>query len=143
MRIEHLKNNFEKRMLKTNLQFNLNSPANDNLIDVTEKRLKLQFYKEIYLFYKQYNGLKVVTPSLEIFPLENFVIKNDKLIFGTIENSNKLCFDLSGLNSAGQWNIIDYSTSYIITLTFASFWSNKIWAWIDKKRKIWCEEIYT
>jgi len=46
-------------------------------------------------------------------------------------------FDTSHLNNVGQWYVFFFESRYQVTLTMASFWSNKIWNWIDKNRAIW------
>ena len=50
--------------------------------------------------------------------------------------------DLRKINEANEWDIINYNTGFVITKTFESFFANKIWAWLDRKRTIWKEEIY-
>lgn len=137
MHIEHLKSNFEKRKRNTGLIYELGIPSSEKQIKHTEKRLSVVFYDQLKLFYRHYNGLIVRNPHLEIYPLEGLVKDHEFIYFAMINSKHKLCFDCKGLNAAGQWDIINSRDSYIVTLTFASFWSNKIWAWIDKKRAIW------
>lgn len=50
--------------------------------------------------------------------------------------------DLRKINEANEWDIINYDTKYVITKTFASFFANKVWAWVDCNKAIWKEEIY-
>ena len=50
--------------------------------------------------------------------------------------------DLRKINEANEWDIINYNTGFVITKTFESFFANKVWAWLDRKRTIWKEEIY-
>ena len=53
-----------------------------------------------------------------------------------------IAVDLRKTNGANEWDIINYETKYVITKTFESFFANKVWAWIDRKRTFWKEEIY-
>lgn len=53
-----------------------------------------------------------------------------------------IAVDLRKTNEANEWDIINYDTKYVITKTFESFFANKVWAWLDRKRTIWKEEIY-
>jgi hypothetical protein len=48
--------------------------------------------------------------------------------------------DLRDINEAGERNIVNYQTNFVITKTMASFLNNKIWAWLDRGRKIWQKE---
>ena len=50
--------------------------------------------------------------------------------------------DLRKINEANEWDIINYNTGFVITKTFESFFANKVWAWLDRKRTIWKEEVY-
>ncbi len=142
MNIDHLIGNFEKRRVKKNLVYKIGEPASENQIKNVEAKLEVLFPDQLRMFYSHYNGLKVEEPPLEIFNVEKLVKINNLIHFSNINKDIKICFDCKELNQAKQWNIINYDDGYRITLTFASFWSNKIWAWIDKKREIWAEEIY-
>ena len=47
-----------------------------------------------------------------------------------------IAMDLRDINEAGERNIVNYQTNFVITKTMASFLNNKIWAWLDRGRKI-------
>ena len=51
--------------------------------------------------------------------------------------SERLGFDLRRRNDAEQWDILNVDTGFRVTLTMASFWSNKVLAWVDKRRAVW------
>ena len=51
-----------------------------------------------------------------------------------------IAIDLRDINEAGERNIVNYQTNFVITKTMASFLNNKIWAWLDRGRKIWQKE---
>lgn len=57
-------------------------------------------------------------------------------------NDVVIAADLRKINEANEWDIINYNTGFVITKTFESFFANKVWAWLDRKRTIWKEEIY-
>jgi hypothetical protein len=137
MNIDHLENNFDKRRLKKNLQYYLNEPASEENISKAEFRLDVTFPDQVKLFYRHHNGLIVKAPPIEILNIEKLYKTTDYIVFALVDERNKLCFDCSRINEADQWDIVSYDSGYKITLTFASFWSNKIWAWIDKQRRIW------
>lgn len=40
-------------------------------------------------------------------------------------------------DNAKEWNILNKESGYEITKTISSFWSNKIWQWLEKENKIW------
>ncbi len=142
LRIEYLKGNFEKRKKKNGLVYELNPPATEEQIMSKEKELSVIFPDQFKMFYHCHNGLTVKDPPLEIFPIETLTKENGAIHFSNMNHNIKICFDCTGLNDAEQWNILNCKDRYVITLTFASFWSNKIWAWIDKKREVWKQELY-
>ena len=120
--------------------FHLCDPASEDEISVTERRLAISLPHQIKLSYQHYNGFSVENPPLEILPLNALSYQADsKIHFATFNKSAKVCFDSNSLNQAGQWSILNCQDDYLITLTMASFWSNKVFAWIDKRRKIWTE----
>lgn len=68
-------------------------------------------------------------------------LNNNYLQFAQIDNI-VIVVDIQKTNEANEYNIINYETKYVITKTFESFFANKVWAWIDRKRTFWKEEIY-
>ena len=91
------------------------------------------------------NGLLISKPRhFQLLKLSDTKILEDRYLLFAIINENELiCFDMSSLNAAGEWDIINHSNGNIITKTLASFLTNKIWAWVDRSRTIWKEESYT
>jgi hypothetical protein len=73
----------------------------------------------------------------EIVELDSQYIK-----LAAIDNDVVIAFDCSKKNEADEWDIINYQSKYVITKTLGSFLNNKIWAWLDRKRKIWDKELY-
>ena len=99
--------------------------------------------QQVKWFYLLCNGLKVEAPPLEIKSIEDlYTDKTGKIIFAIFDKRHRICFDVSKNNAASQWDILNYDNGFIVTLTMASFWTNKIFAWLDKRRTIWKEETY-
>lgn len=146
LKIMHLKDfrqYIQKKSQKNCFEYKIGNPASDDLIEEIEQKLSIKFPDQVRLFYQCCDGFKVNDPALEILPLEKITKdENGKILFSIFDEQHKLCFETTKLNDANQWNIINCSTRYNVTLSMASFWSNKIWAWIDKKRTIWKKEVY-
>jgi len=137
MKIEHLKNNLQKRAVKNGIVYLLGDPVPDEIIAREAERLGVVFPKEIVIFYKYHNGIVIKGPDLQVYRIQDLKKIDGKILFACVDGNNNLCFDILDLNLAGQWNIVSCAKGNVITHTFASFWSNKIWAWIDKRRAIW------
>lgn len=137
MNTDHFVRNLKKR---GNIQAEIGVLSSDDQIKEIESKLGVNFPEQVKLFYSACNGLKTNDPALEIKSLSELVIEQSKIEFAVINKQHSLSFDLSGTNDAGQWDIINSKTKFIVTKTMASFWSNKIFAWLDKRRPIWQEE---
>jgi hypothetical protein len=128
------------------LVYTIGAPSSESTIADAEQRLALRFPKQVVDFYTAYNGLRVEEPQIEILTVERleYLTENSSslLHFATVDHLHKVYFDTSHINVAGQWDIVA-SSGYRITFTMASFWSNKLWAWIDKQRTIWKDESYS
>jgi hypothetical protein len=102
--------------------------------------------ESIKLFYSSINTLEIHSnnSSFQLYPLEEVFIeheKKDTVIFAQINNT-PLCFVTNKVNEAGEWDIVNGLTGFVITKTVASFFTNKIWAWVNKGRQIWAVENY-
>jgi hypothetical protein len=140
MHLEQIPLEFQKLSEKDNLIYSLGKPASLNDILKAEQKLDVSFPTQIKLFYESCNGLRVEDPRLEILPLEQLhFVTPDKLNFATINGKHELYFDTSQINEAEQWDIVNRE-DYLVTKTMASFWSNRIWAWIKTRREIWKAE---
>ena len=143
MHIDHFILNLEKRSDRNGLTYQVGEPAADSAIAAFEERHEIKIPQQIKWFYQKFNGLVVEAPALEITPIENLdADEAGKIIFAIFNQKHRICFDTSQLNAASQWDILNYDSGFQITLTMASFWSNKIFAWLDKRRTIWQEETY-
>lgn len=137
MHLEQLPSRFSKLSQKRQLKYFLGNPASDEEVKRAERKLGLVFPAQVRSFYCSFNGLQVEEPQLEMLPVErlNFSMPN-RLHFATLNGIEHLYFDGSRINEAEQWDIIA-ANGFRVTLTLASFWSNKMWAWIEWKKPIW------
>jgi hypothetical protein len=78
-----------------------------------------------------------LNPNFEIIKLNELKVENSLVHFATFDNNKQICFEIENLNEAQEWNIIEKETKYKLTLTISSFWSNKIWKWLENEKKIW------
>lgn len=131
--------NFLTKLQKVN-ESSIRDPIESQKIQDVEKVLNITFPDQIKQFYRACNGVKVLEPKLEILSIEklNFLAPN-KLLFAIV-GSRKLYFDTTQQNEAEQWSIKDYTSDYQVTFTMASFWSNKVWKWINYQKPIWKNE---
>jgi len=104
----------------------------------------LQLPQSIVSFYNKVRYLNVNKPRFfEVLPISEVRFLNEKLLwFSNINITKKICFNTEKLNSAGEWDIVCFETNYLITKTLASYISNNLWAWVERERKIWNDEIY-
>ena len=143
MHTDHFIQNLEKRANENGLKFQIGEPAVESAIVAFEERNGIKMPQQVKWFYLLCNGLKVEAPPLEIKSIEDlYTDKTGKIIFAIFDKRHRICFDVSKNNAASQWDILNYDNGFIVTLTLASFWTNKIFAWLDKRRTIWKEETY-
>lgn len=139
MHLEHTPSRFQKLAEERGLNYSLSSPASDEEIQRAERRLGVSFPEQVRLFYRNFNGLQVDDPQLEVLSVERLSLDSpNRLHFATLDGSRPLYFDVPRTNEAEQWDIVG-ADDFRVTLTMASFWSNKIWAWVEKRRAIWRE----
>ena len=93
-------------------------------------------------FYSFTNGLKTTNPNFEIIELNKLKKEKALVHFATFDNNKKIYFETEKWNNANEWNIIEKETNYELTKTISSFWSNKIWHWIENKKRIWENEFW-
>ena len=135
--MEEFETNLKKRQERNGLQFILNPGASPALIREAERNLG-QLPEQIRLFYSHFNGLAVDAPALRIERIEDLrKDKEGRIQFCRLGQDITLSFETTRINEAGQWTIQNHETSYVVTLTMASFWSNKIFGWLDHERHIW------
>ncbi len=127
----------------TDFSFTINSGLSDSDIENIQTKIGKQIPNKIKKFYSSINGLKTSNPDFEILPIEKWnSAESDLIHFATFDKDLKAYFDTKELNQADSWSIINPKDNYVLTLTMSSFWSNKIWHWIEKKREIWKDEFW-
>lgn len=136
-------NDFQKRLEKVKLKnqeftFKLNDGVNLSDIAYLEQQIGTELPKAIRIFWTYSDGLETENPSFNICRIKDFnFIGNSLIHFATFDKDIKVYFDASKLNIAKEWSIVNFDENYTLTLTMASFWSNKIWYWLDSKTEIW------
>lgn len=142
MHLEHVVGHLQRRARERGLEYSVGSPASASAIGEVERRLGVALPPQVERFYRYYDGLSVDEPPLEVYSLERLAfVDPHRLRCARVDGRHELCFDVSAANEAGQWDIVVAATGYRVTLTMASFWSNKLWAWIDQHRPIWEPEL--
>lgn len=137
MQFEEFESNLRKRQQRNGLQLTLNPGASPEMVQEAETSLG-HLPEQVRLFYLHFNGLSVEAPALMIVPIEDLRKDEEgKIPFCRLGQDIVLSFEANKVNEAGQWTIQNHDTSYVVTLTMASFWSNKIFGWLDRERRIW------
>ena len=108
-----------------------------DIIEKTEMKLKINIPEKIKLFYLFLNNLKTKNPDFEIIDIENWTLENGFIDFAIFNSIGIVSFDTRKLNDAKEWNIVNRTVDYELTMTISSFWSNKIWKWLEHRRPIW------
>ncbi len=140
--------NFKNRLIisqekKPELKYSFQPGITELEIDKIELLLDKKIPKQTIEFWKSFNGIKIENPDLEIHKIQDWILTNDNLIhFATFDKNNKIYFNTNEINSANQWSIITKINNYTLTLSMGSFWSNKIWHWIDYKTVIWKDKYW-
>lgn len=129
-----------RRSETRSIEYELRSPKDGSQVAVELSRLVPDWPTPILEFYQFCDGFHIRNPHLEVHPIAWLRIDRTTIPFGTFDNQHRVAFDLSSINVAGQWDIVNPETGFLITRTMVSFISNKIWAWVDRGRQVWREE---
>jgi hypothetical protein len=87
--------------------------------------------------------IQKINHSIELLKISDFeIIDNRFLMFSRVNGIEIICFDTNNINSANEWDIVNYSNNYLITKTIESYLTNKIWAFVDREREFWKQEQY-
>jgi hypothetical protein len=132
----------EINLRKLETEYHIECGISDAKIDEVQEAIGKKLPEQVKMFYKSCNGLSV-NQKLEIYEINKLNISDGILEFALFNGKYPVGFDISHINDAGQWSIINVETKFVITQTMASFLTNKIWAWLLRGRKIWAEEKYT
>ena len=76
----------------------------------------------------------------QLLDFSDWILFEDTYLFFSYIGDEKICFNVRELNSVSEWDIVSYNNKYLITRTISSYLTNKVWAWIDRGRKVWSEE---
>jgi hypothetical protein len=143
MQIEHFIRRLERlSALNSIFRYNLGSPLIINDFKRIEKKLNINIPNKIKDFYLIANGLITMNPSLEIIELDKWILDSGLIHFATFNEAINIYFKTSELNDAQEWTIFNKNDNYDITLTINSFWSNKIWHWLEQKHIIWKDQFW-
>jgi hypothetical protein len=122
---------------KPNFKFQLGQKIKKEDIEILEKRIGVVFPEKLTLFYLHLNGLKTENLSFIIIPINELQLVNENIHFATFNNIIPICLNTKTLNQTNEWSIINKATNYELTKSISSFWSNKIWHWLEKGNTIW------
>lgn len=141
MQIETFKKRLD-RLTNSNSEFKykLGDILNESDFIEIEKKLGIRIHKKVKDFFIVANGLTTISPVFEIIDLKKLKIENQLIHFATFDETISVCFKIDKLNDANDWTIIVKETNFEITKTISSFWSNKIWKWLEQKYIIWEEK---
>ena len=134
--------NIKINLDKLNSTYFINAGVTREDIAEAESKLGLEFPKEVVSLYQSFNGLSVEKPMLKIHCIKDLANSAGLIEFAVFNGSEPVAFNSSKINQAGQWSIVNADTGFEITLTLASFLTNKVWAWLHRGREIWAEETY-
>lgn len=141
MRIEFFRPCLERAASRLGTEVHFGPGANSDAIDACERRLGVTFPVNVRRFYAAHDGLRVKVPSLVIRPLDALALAPGGLLpFAGFDGEHTLAFAVEAVNEAGEWDIVNVETGHRVTLTMANFWSNKVFAWVKKQRRVWAEE---
>lgn len=138
MNIENFRKRLDKlKSLNNDFEYKLNNSFKEIDFTLIELQIGKEIPEKIKTFLKELNGLKTTNPEFQLLELESLENINDLIHFATFDGKIETCFKSDKLNNANEWTIINKETGYEITKTISSFWSNKIWHWLEQKHKIW------
>lgn len=143
MFLNQFKSALEKKRNKGVISYSLNHNVN-----VSEEQIMTLLGENIpsnvKVMLMDFGAFKIDKPrSFELLEFSDLkIIRERFLLFAIINDVENICFDMRKINSANEWDIINIKDEFIITHTLSSFFTNKVWAWIDRSRTIWKEEIY-
>ncbi|MFP2958324.1 hypothetical protein ACLEPN_10910 [Myxococcus sp. 1LA] len=137
MRVEEFRRALDKRSASRGLAVVFQPPASSEALQALSERLGGPLPFQVELFLRAHDGLIVREPALSILPCAEWTHVGCFMHFATVDGQHRLGFDTGRRNDADQWDIVHVDTGERVTLTMASFWSNKVFAWLDKRRPIW------
>ncbi len=148
MRAEELIAGLRNRTTQRGLTCIVAPPAAEADLAALAQRLGVPLPASMLHFYRACDGLQVEDPAVEVWPVARLTVDSARrLPFAVFDQRHVLAFAARARNAADQWDIVAIASGAVVTKTMAGFWSNKLFAWIDKRREVWlptpvppCEE---
>jgi len=140
VRIAYLEKQLQERQRKRGLEYVLVDGASGQDIADAQYRLGVVLPLGVRRFYSAHDGLMVASPPLDVFGLSRLRRTDFGIVFARFNGAQDVAFRVGAVNAAGEWDIVSVPSGFCVTKTMASFWSNKIFAWIDSRREVWAEE---
>lgn len=137
MRVEEFRRALDKRSASRGLEVVFHPPASTEALQALSEQLGGPLPFQVELFWRAHDGLVVREPALCVLPCAQWVPVGGFVHFATFDGQHRLGFDTRARNDADQWDIVHVDTGDCVTLTMASFWYNKVFAWVDNRRPIW------
>jgi hypothetical protein len=109
-----------------------------DLCDV-ESRLDVVLPAQVRYFYRACDGLDCADPALSVFRARDLRRDGSLIPMARFDGQAVVGFRADRLNEAGQWSIVAVDTGFVVTRTMASFWSNKVLAWLQCRTRIWTQ----
>lgn len=141
LRVEYLERQLKRRQERLGLEFRLADGAGAQAFVDAQDRLGVGFPVGVSRFYEAHNGLTVVEPELEVFGLDRLVRVGSEVVFARFDGRHDVAFRVDARNVADEWDIVSVESGVCVTRTMASFWSNKILAWVDARREVWTSRV--
>ncbi len=136
--LENQRRHFEKE----NVAVSWGPPCSNTDIETLECAIGVALPDKVRAFYLVANGLGIEQPAFELYSLKKIERRSEILVFAEFDNRHKIGFDTRSTNVAGQWDILSIDSRFVLTHTMESFVFNKIPAWVDRGRMVWCGEDY-
>ena len=140
MRLDVFASTLERRAISNGLEYELRPARSVSEIVASLEKLHLDLPESVFQFYQFCDGFFVRSPHLEVLPVHSLKLNSRDLLFATFDHEHHVAFNTSSRNVADEWDIVNVCTGFLITHTFASFITNKTWAWIDRQRPVWLDE---
>jgi len=101
--------------------------------------------QSVRLFYSYVHYINIYAPKhFELLSLQQmYCIDHRYIVFSKMDKINLIAFDIGNYNRIDdEFDIVSVHDKYIITKTFSSFITNKVWAWVNRGRVIWKQEFF-
>jgi hypothetical protein len=85
----------------------------------------LNYPASVQALYSNINGLKISEPrAFELLRFTDLELIDGKyLYFALINENQQICFDVTSLNAAGEWDIVELENKYLITKNISQFFN--------------------